>query len=321
MDQHKKIEELSEIVFDRSLNDLTECSPDLHRQYRSVLGQINWLQSRTQFQSCYEFSRCVSASAKPAIKDVRDLNKLVRKIRHRVVDLRFWPLKGKCRFIGMPDAAFRNNEDKTSQRGQVIFLASARAGNSGNSRGSLVDYESQKIKRTTLSTTVAELYAFMKCFGTCQFLRGLWMDMSGEPAEVHMRTDANNLVTTAQTTHLPEQKETIHMINQLRTEASSGAIDDLAHVVTADMLGDCLTKATIKPDNLIEAIETGVLPNVDKHPPFRELMRGKHKAYELAEWCVLNLHRHRASEIVCFLLRDIAEEIYTCCTSIDWYET
>ena len=62
------------------------------------------------------------------------------------------------------------------------------------------------------------------------------MDISGQPAEVHMRTDANNLVTTATTTHLPEQKETIHMINQLRTEASSGAIDDLAHVVTEDML-------------------------------------------------------------------------------------
>ena len=75
-----------------------------------------------------------------------------------------------------------------------------------------MDYESQKIKRTVLNTTVAELYAFMKCYGSCRFLRGLWKDISGQTAEVHMRTDANNLVTTAQTTHLPEQKETIHMI-------------------------------------------------------------------------------------------------------------
>ena len=70
-----------------------------------------------------------------------------------------------------------------------------------NTRGSLVDYESRKIKRTTLSTTVAELYTLMKCFGTCQFLRVLWMDLSGEAAPVHMRTDNNNLVTTAGTTH------------------------------------------------------------------------------------------------------------------------
>ena len=42
-----------------------------------------------------------------------------------------------------------------------------------------------------------------------------------------MRTDANNLVTTAGTTHLPEQKETIHMIQMLRREAVSGSIEDL----------------------------------------------------------------------------------------------
>ena len=48
----------------------------------------------------------------------------------------------------------------------------------------------------------------MKCFGPCQFLRGLWTD--------HMRTDAMNLVTTARTIHLPEEKETIHMISMLR---------------------------------------------------------------------------------------------------------
>ena len=73
----------------------------------------------------------------------------------------------------------------------------------GMSYGSLVDFESQKIKRTNLSTTVTELYSFMKCFGSCQFFRGLWMDMSGEGSEIHMRTDAKNLVTTARTSHLP----------------------------------------------------------------------------------------------------------------------
>ena len=57
-------------------------------------------------------------------------------------------------------------------------------------------------------------------------------DMSGEVAEVHMRTDAKNLVTTARTIHLPEQKDTIHMISMLRKEACSGSIHDLAHIPT-----------------------------------------------------------------------------------------
>ena len=82
--------------------------------------------------------------------------------------------------------------------------------------GGLVDYENQKIKRTVLSTTVAELFSFMKCFGSCQSLRGLWMDMSGKVAEIHMRLDAKNLVTTARTIQILEQKETIHMIAMLQ---------------------------------------------------------------------------------------------------------
>ena len=50
------------------------------------------------------------------------------------------------------------------------------------------------------------------------------MDISGEIANIHMRTDAKNLVSTASTIHLPEQKETIHMISMLRKEARPTAV-------------------------------------------------------------------------------------------------
>ena len=52
-------------------------------------------------------------------------------------------------------------------------------------------------------------------------------DLSGEAAPIHIRTDANNLVTTASTTHVPEQKETIHLIQMLRKESGSGNIEDM----------------------------------------------------------------------------------------------
>ena len=333
VDQEVKVEELSEIAFDTSQKDSITCTKDLHTQFRSVLGQINWLQSRTQFQSCYAFSRCASASAGPTVGDVRAINKLVRKIRAEIVVLRYWPLRGAClRIVGYPDAAYRNNSDKSSQRGQAIFLAEPRQAGQVNTRGSLVDYESQKIKKTVLSTTVSELYAFMKCFGTCQFLRGLWMDMSSTAAELHMRTDANNLVTTASTTHLPEQKETIHMINQLRHESCSGSIDDLAHVVSEDCLADCLTKTSAKATAIVKAVDTGVLPNVDKHPPFRELLKNKHKAYSncpdrdddssqsLIAWLVHNIPD--AANVVTFLAIPVRQRIeqYLCTSaSDDWW--
>ena len=88
----------------------------------------------------------------------------------------------------------------------TVFLAESRERPStdGMTYGRLIDYESQNIKKAVLSTTVAELYSFIKCFGSCQLLRGLWMDISGEVANIHMRTDAKNLVRTARAIHLPE---------------------------------------------------------------------------------------------------------------------
>ena len=114
------------------------------------------------------------------------------------------------------------------------------------SYGSLVDYDSQMIKNIVLSTTVAELSSSMKCFGLCQFLRGLWMDLFGEVANIHMRTDAKNLVMAARTIHFPRHKETIHMISLLRKRACSGSVHDLAHIPTPNCLTDCLTKASAK---------------------------------------------------------------------------
>ena len=73
------------------------------------------------------------------------------------------------------------------------------------------------------------------------------------------------------------------MIQMLRKEAVSGAIDDLGHVRTADMMADCLTKASVKADNLVRAVETGILPNCDASPEFRKGL--KHKAYFVGWLC------------------------------------
>ena len=315
VDQKVQIEELEEVKFDKSLKDNVELTPVLHTSYRSVLGMINWLQSRTQFQSCYKFSRCASAAQTPTVGHLRELNKLVRQIKGQPVTMKFWPLKGKLRLLGIPDASYKNNEDKSSQRAHVIFLCESRKEYASASlHGSLVDYESHKITVTTQSTTVAELHAFMKCFGTCLFLKGLWADISGENAEIHMRTDANNLVTTAKTTHAPEQKETIHLVQMLRKESISGRIDDLAHVSSADCLSDCLTKHSAKPDALIKAVESGTLMNIDKHPPFRTLL--KHKAFSnvLGKWIAGNLKK--PLEVLTFFAEEVYEEVHLAFTSM-----
>ena len=65
------------------------------------------------------------------------------------------------------------------------------------------------------------------------------------------------------------------MIQMLRKEATSGSIEDLAHVRTDFCLGGCLTKQSAKSDALRKAVDTGTLTDVDMHPPFRTLLQHK----------------------------------------------
>ena len=221
--------------------------------------------------------------------------------------MRFWPFRGKTRIVGYPDASYRNNEDKSSQRAHVIFLAEQRdlRQGSSNSTGSLVDYETHKITATTMSTTVAELHGLMRCYGSASFLRGLWSDITGEIADVHIRTDANHLVTTAPATHQPEQKETMHLIHMLRKESNSGQMHDLAHVRSEDCLADSLTKHSAKADELIKAVLTGNLLNADAHPPFRTMLQNK--AF-LVEWLARNT-KH-GPDIIAFAGVGVAESMF-----------
>ena len=253
VNQDWAIDELEEIRVEWNTEEELHCTPSMHTVYRSQPGQINWPNSRIQFQCCHKLSRCASMAASRTIGDVKSLSTIWRDSQwsfNTGHSLDHWDYLD---FL-MPSY----NDDGPSQKGMTVFLAESRERSSrdGMAYGSLIDYERHEIKKPVISTTMEELYSFMKCFGSCQFLHGLWMDISSEVANINMRTDAKNLVTTARMIHLPEQKETIHTVSMLRKEACSGSIQDLAHIPTQNCLADCLTKATAKADNLITAVQT-----------------------------------------------------------------
>ena len=71
------------------------------------------------------------------------------------------------------------------------------AAQQGERQGSLIDYESHKIKRIVLPT-VAELFAFMKDYGSARFYCGLWMVTTAVPVELHLCTDTNETIRMIQ---------------------------------------------------------------------------------------------------------------------------
>ena len=113
-------------------------TPSMHTMYRSLLGQMNWVQSMTQFQCCYTFSRYASMAATPTVGDVKSLNKLAKS---QPVKLQYWPLTGPLGILGLDDASYGNNDDGSSQRRMTVFLVESRERSSKDG----MTYESQKI--------------------------------------------------------------------------------------------------------------------------------------------------------------------------------
>ena len=49
VDQKKAIDALEEVYVEKGTPDNKKCEPGMHTAFRSALGMLNWLQSRTQF--------------------------------------------------------------------------------------------------------------------------------------------------------------------------------------------------------------------------------------------------------------------------------
>ena len=231
-------------------------------------------------------------AASPTVGDVKSLNKLARQIKSQPVKLQYWPLAGPLRILGFLDGSHRNNDDGSSQRGMTVFLAESRERSSrdGMTDGSLIKYESQKISKDCALHCPGRAVIFqLSALVSCQFHQGLWMDISGEAANIRIKIEVKNLETTARTIHLLEQEETIHMISVLRKEARSGSIHVLAHLPNPHCLADCLTKASAKADCLITAVKTGKLLDVD----IRHDFKNAYGAQGFLVYLVQNIYAHK----------------------------
>ena len=139
--------EVLEIPVEKNTEEDLHCESTVHTRCRSFLGQINWLQSRTQFQCCYKISRCASKADSPTIGDVKAPNKLARQLKSQPVKLQVcsqdhWE---QLHFLIHPTETIKNG---SSQKGVTVCLAELRehSSNDGMSYWSVVLYESPKKK-------------------------------------------------------------------------------------------------------------------------------------------------------------------------------
>ena len=171
------------------------CNPSMDTMYRSLLGQKNGCRIRHNANVATSSTEALNGSF---------LDTLASQIKWRPVKLQYWPHTTPLRILGLHDASKRNNDDGT-RRVMEVFLEESRERSSrdGMTCGNL----DRRFKDCALHFR-GKAVSLMKCFGSCEFLPRLWMDNSGEVANIHMGTGSKRLVTTARTIHFREIRST-----------------------------------------------------------------------------------------------------------------
>ena len=150
--QPGKIPNIKEIKIEQS-GQLSPCSKNEERQYRSLLGALQWHANSTRPDLSFGVSKLLGETNSLTVKHCTLANKLLRKAKASdPAVIRCKRLMNSLQLNVYTDASFANLRDMGSQRGCIGFIGD---GNTFN----LLEYKSNKIKKICRSTFAAELLA------------------------------------------------------------------------------------------------------------------------------------------------------------------
>ena len=97
-----------------------------HREYRSLLGKLQWLQLQSRPDLSFEVNRAAQRSSAPTIAAARALNAVALEARRSSVTTLRYPRGvidvSTAQLVTYGDASFANMEGSKSQCGVIVFL-------------------------------------------------------------------------------------------------------------------------------------------------------------------------------------------------------
>ena len=238
-----------------------------HREDRSSLGKLQWLQLQSHPDLSYEVNRAAQRSSAPTVADARALDAISLKAQRSSKTTLRYPRGvinvSSAQLVTYGDASFANMEGSKSQCGVIVFVTheSRRFWHGEFQLGHLVYWTSSTIKRVVRSTLAAEAYSVSEAVEEAQWLRSVRAEMwpsfpSSLPRSlitVEMDSlrrpnvtlsDSFNLCQAVKSDKGTGSDKRLRIVTAMLRQVFCGAQGaTLAFVRTATMLADALTKA------------------------------------------------------------------------------
>ena len=214
------------------------------KDYRSLVGQLNWLMTQTRPDISFETCDLSVSYNRATVEHLLRLNKLVCRVQATHLKILF-PRRFSLEtgFIeSFSDAAFANLEGGGSQGGFVIFSVS-----SDGARCPLL-WQSRKVRRVVKSTLAAETLALLEAAEAAVFLSRIVQEITGLELQIFCKVDNKGLVDSVNSCKNVDDKRL--RIDMLAREE----IAEVSWVSSAAQLADCLTKRGASSERLRAAL-------------------------------------------------------------------
>ena len=187
--QPDKIPYIPEIKLERAGSDQSASSSKHEvRQYRSLLGALQWHANSTRPDLSFGVSRLLGETKSLMNKHCVMANKLLRKAKscdpNKILCKK---LVGSLTLNVYTDASFANLRDMGSQRGSIGFISDSAE------RSNLLEYKSKKIKKVCRSTFAAELLACTAALDHTLSYKSIIEAFGLKVASIYIVTDNNGL--------------------------------------------------------------------------------------------------------------------------------
>ena len=162
------------------------------REYRSIVGQLNWISNQTRPDISFDVSVRCAQGRKPTMEDANKLNRVVKKTKEREGELKFHKINNltDSELWCYADASLGNLKDGGSQGGHIVLWRNEEG------KMSLLNWQSRRLRRVAVSTLAAEAIALVQAVEDVILLNELIYEVTEVMIKVRCFTDCKSLEKT-----------------------------------------------------------------------------------------------------------------------------
>ena len=221
---------------------------DEQREFRAMIGQLNWIASRTNPMIAFDVCQLSTKLSQATVADYHYANKVIQRAS-KDNSLRYCTLKPPVYLLAYSDASYANLPDGGSQGGYIVFLADKQQ------NVSPITWSSRKLRRICRSTITAETMATLDTIDVCAWLVHMFREVyDADVLQTIIRTDNMSSYQAINSTTSVEEKRLRVDIAAIR-ECINNKEVSIEWVSKENQLADVLTKQGADSTKLAQVLQ------------------------------------------------------------------